>query len=470
MRHQLSEKSSRLQQSTVELESPKCGFPSRHTAVAVSTSSAAEPPTVQAAPPPTVAWHDLSSVPVTNESRLQLQTKLMVNTPGDKYEQEADRVADAVMRMPKANATGTLSRNCAKCEEEDGGLLRKEVTSAVTNSRDAAMRMAPPAVHDTLNSPGQPLDAATRSFFEPRFGHDFSRVRVHTDGKAAKSAAQINAVAYTVGSNIVFSTGAFSPSDPASRKLIAHELVHVLQQDGQSNATPLRVESLNSTAKPRAESASEGPSTHRPTSATHPQRTVQRKANQPGLEVWKERSDADEEAQRKEAFNLISNFRGVIVGEATRRRIAPDAVAGAILWEAIENPYHLPFLRLGPGKVHESAAKEVERSGHHPTPVDDADRDRQLHDPTGAILYIVSIMRRDADNYLAIASVDIIKDVGVLCTLYQGGDSEGRARKLAARRKTDPKAMPVPADDMSRWVLANIDTISGWVTPPPKPH
>jgi Domain of unknown function (DUF4157) len=92
------------------------------------------------------------------------------------------------------------------------------------------MGEAPPIVHDVLRSPGQPLDAATRAFMEPRFGHDFSGVRVHTDARAAESAQAVNALAYTVGQNIVFDTGLYSPNSYAGRNLVVHELAHAIQQ------------------------------------------------------------------------------------------------------------------------------------------------------------------------------------------------------------------------------------------------
>jgi hypothetical protein len=85
-------------------------------------------------------------------------------------------------------------------------------------------------VYEVLRSPGQPLDSSIRAFFEPRFGHDFSKVRVHTDTKAADSARVVNARAYTVGTDVVFADSTFSPHQPKGRELLAHELTHVLQQ------------------------------------------------------------------------------------------------------------------------------------------------------------------------------------------------------------------------------------------------
>ncbi len=89
----------------------------------------------------------------------------------------------------------------------------------------------PPIVHEVLRSPGQPLDEATRAFMEPRFGHDLSRVRVHTNAKAAESARAVNALAYTVGRDVVFGSGQFAPGTVAGQRLLAHELTHVVQQN-----------------------------------------------------------------------------------------------------------------------------------------------------------------------------------------------------------------------------------------------
>lgn len=95
----------------------------------------------------------------------------------------------------------------------------------------------PLAVGDVLRSSGQPLDQAVRASMEPRFGHDFSRVRVHTDSNAASSAAAVNASAYTVGQHIVFGGAGFNPHSAEGRRLLAHELTHVVQQDYRGFST-----------------------------------------------------------------------------------------------------------------------------------------------------------------------------------------------------------------------------------------
>lgn len=132
----------------------------------------------------------------------------------------------------------------------------------------------PASVHDVLRSPGQPLDAASRAFMEPRLGHDFSRVRVHTDSSAAESARDVNALAYTVGNNLVFGTGQFSPNTTSGKMLLAHELTHVVQQNtseslsqaGLGLGRPDRYE--GEAAQVAAAVAREGKtSTHEPTSS-----------------------------------------------------------------------------------------------------------------------------------------------------------------------------------------------------------
>ena len=165
-----------------------------------------------------------------------MQTKLTVNQPGDRFEQEADRVADQVMRMTAApTVQRTCSsgedenkpqRKCAECEEEEKetALHRKET--------NAGPQFAPPSVHDVLNSPGQPLDPATRAFMEPRFRYDFSQVRVHDDQRASASARDVRALAYTLGRHAVFGAGQYAPHSFAGRQLLAHELAHVVQQSG----------------------------------------------------------------------------------------------------------------------------------------------------------------------------------------------------------------------------------------------
>jgi hypothetical protein len=97
------------------------------------------------------------------------------------------------------------------------------------------------AVRNVLHSPGHPLNPETRAFMEPRFGHDFSQVRVHTDSQAAESARALGSRAYTVGPNVVFAEGMYAPSNDGGRQLLAHELVHVVQQESSHLQGELRI-------------------------------------------------------------------------------------------------------------------------------------------------------------------------------------------------------------------------------------
>jgi len=98
---------------------------------------------------------------------------------------------------------------------------------------------APQAIQGVLSSPGRPLDTASRAYFEPRFRHDFSHVRVHTDFGAARSASAIAAQAYTAGNHIVFAEGTYAPGSAANRRLMAHELAHVIQQERGGPVAPV---------------------------------------------------------------------------------------------------------------------------------------------------------------------------------------------------------------------------------------
>ena len=174
---------------------------------------------------------------------------LRVGKPDDALEQEAERAADRVMEpgrtmqgwsLSRMNIEPPVQRKCAcggsgECEECKGKEDALQRRAAGTEAPSPSLSKAPPIVHDVLRSPGQPLDRQTRTFMERRFAHDFSRVRVHTDAKAAKSAGAVNALAYTVGQHIAFASGRYAPATLQGRRLIAHELAHTIQQgDGVS--------------------------------------------------------------------------------------------------------------------------------------------------------------------------------------------------------------------------------------------
>ena len=162
--------------------------------------------------------------------RLPIQAKFKVGAVDDPLEHEADRVADQMMRMPAPEVATTptpqqVSRMGSEWQEEEK-LQKKEAVPAAP-----ALSEAPPSVHAALRSPGEPIDAATRAYFEPRFGRDFGSVRVHADVAAAQSARDVNAQAYTVGHTIAFDSGAICAGFcTRGADFLAHELTHALQQ------------------------------------------------------------------------------------------------------------------------------------------------------------------------------------------------------------------------------------------------
>ena len=202
----------------------------------------------------------------------RIQTKLRISQPGDFQEEEADRIAERVLREgdpggatgsepypmpgPRSTSSATIQRNCSGCEEsepcvdceEESRTTQSELHSAQTagiqrTSQEAggtpgrAPRITPEfeASMRSLEGRGQPLPDGVRSTLESSFGRDFRDVRIHRGPEANESSRAVGALAYTVGRNIVFAQGQFAPDTAPGRKLLAHELAHVLQQ----SSTPL---------------------------------------------------------------------------------------------------------------------------------------------------------------------------------------------------------------------------------------
>ncbi|CAH1385258.1 eCIS core domain-containing protein [Candidatus Nitrotoga sp. M5] len=226
-------------------------------------------------------FFDFGSIPVFPDSKtpvrlnsqsFPIQAKLKIGQPNDKYEQEADRVAEQVMRMPEpkvqqpsqadaryggkksgfsvSNAGGAVQRQQKKQEEfiqakplaqqispliqmqpdeaDDEKLIQAKSTGDVTPSVTPSISTG----IQSLQGGGRPLSKSERNFFEPRFGADFSGVRVHSDARAAGLARSVNARAFTHGNNVVFGSGEYSSGSLGGRGLLAHELTHVVQQGG----------------------------------------------------------------------------------------------------------------------------------------------------------------------------------------------------------------------------------------------
>jgi hypothetical protein len=143
-----------------------------------------------------------------------LQKKLAIGATADPLEREADRIADQVMAGPAQSPLSSAPAQIQRFTGQVGG----------------QMDTAPASVERVLASSGKPLEAGLRRDMELRFGHDFSKVRVHTDGPAHASASAIDAIAYTAGRHIVFADGHYAPDTPSGRHLLAHELTHTIQQ------------------------------------------------------------------------------------------------------------------------------------------------------------------------------------------------------------------------------------------------
>ena len=155
---------------------------------------------------------------------------LSLSQPGDAQELEADSMAERVMRMSgPASHAPAIQRQCKDCDSEE--VLPKVQRKAAAGAESEVSESVANDIR-ALEGKGSPLPAAERSYFEPRFGADFSQVRVHTDAHAARTASSINAKAFTTGKDIAFGSGHYAPGTQAGRQLLAHELTHVVQQGG----------------------------------------------------------------------------------------------------------------------------------------------------------------------------------------------------------------------------------------------
>jgi uncharacterized protein DUF4157 len=194
-----------------------------------------------------------NQLPLSNHAFLRaqrgaFQPKPIIEPPNDRFEQEADRVAKQVMWMSGYKAvkgpqiqdssdSSVIRRKCQcggatsgeeQCEDCQKAKLLRKIQNFGSNVPGESS--APPIVHDVLRSPGRPLDTKTCTIMESHFGRGFSEVRVHTGAAAQRSAESVNAAAYTVGRRIVFGAGQYAPGTQKGRRLLAHELAHVVQQ------------------------------------------------------------------------------------------------------------------------------------------------------------------------------------------------------------------------------------------------
>jgi peptidoglycan/xylan/chitin deacetylase (PgdA/CDA1 family) len=168
-----------------------------------------------------------------------------------------------------ASSGPILQRNC-DCGGSCGDCAKKESLQRSAAGSAHAPEHAPPIVHDVLRSSGQALDRGTRASMESRFGYDFSRVRVHTDANAARSAGAVGAEAYTVGQHIVFGSRGFSPATREGKSLLAHELAHTVQQRSAGGGSgPLPISTPNDAGEREAHHLAESAAASKPAGTPH---------------------------------------------------------------------------------------------------------------------------------------------------------------------------------------------------------
>ncbi len=176
-----------------------------------------------------------------------IQPKLTINQPNDVYEQEADAMADKVVQTGQSGKaahtiTGNkdifLQRKCKECEEEEKKAQRKP---ASTSPASASVHLtsglvANNSIVDSINSGqgrGHRMDSQTQLFMSEGFGVSFGNIQIHSDHHAASLSKELNARAFTVGNDIYFNAGEYSPSSTKGKHLLAHELTHTIQQNGK---------------------------------------------------------------------------------------------------------------------------------------------------------------------------------------------------------------------------------------------
>ena len=464
-----------------------------------------------------------------------MQTKLAIGEVGDKYEQEADAVAAEVVKKinaPGAPETpnegnnniqnpGVIQPKLQLKGEGQGGKASSEIESKINSAKGGGQSLTP----DLQAKMGEAM------------GADFSGVKVHTNTEADQLNRSLQAKAFATGQDVFFRQGAYAPQSQEGQELIAHELTHVVQQGGAGVQKKTQKVSRKEVATPKSEvlthlqslrvNRNHDTSIYRkeiekfkrensinddifPVKEEQANNTLvyqelensQQSMTPPiliaqghvtNLAPTDPRQDTYREQQRVEAINLITSHAQEIINAGVNYEVDPRAIAGAILWEALENPYddgvlepnYRPEnLRNGPGKVHVfnyrrpdqlSEAEKVEMAGlvpqifQLPRLAQVPERWERLQQPGYAIVYIAAIMSRHASDYQA-QGFYIRNNPGVLCTLYQGGNSEGRAANKARERESvvreggDPSSVqPQAADEMGPWVEDNLSYIQALI-------
>jgi hypothetical protein len=340
-----------------------------------------------------------------------LQAKLSISQPDDPYERQADRVANAIT----STAEPMLARKCAACEstgsscascatEPEETIQRKTQSSAST-----AGASTPASPVDSLDS-GEPLNPETRMLMEARFGADLSRVRVHTDNRAAESARSVHALAYTIGRDIVFGASQYAPQTSVGQKLLAHELTHFIQQ---SSATFQPVLQRACSTDPECAPAEEGdlPGSNVPGSVEHFQSSVEREEKETAKKKHTKtlREIRDELCSKKPpdpACTADGHASRATEFEKLFRPLAPDQFAladGVFIDKAIPKRYAAyvqdcrAFKPKLPGDqcifIPERLEKQAERYNSGEKKIDGKERQEWFSDALGTVTHELEHVR-----------------------------------------------------------------------------
>lgn len=285
----------------------------------------------EASPSPAAASSSGKQGPLRADGlAVPIQPKLSVNEPGDRYEQEADRVADAVMRMeePESGAQAgedappdRIQRMCPRCRrrarrgkalncEECEKELQRKADASGQKDETPVQQVAAAATRGS----GQSLPDRTQSFFKERIGADFSDVQIHTGGEADAAARSINARAYTLGSDVVMQSGEYRPHSREGKRLLAHELTHVLQQSGARRSASF---SATETRIQRQSDPSETPHAKAPGDES-------KKVEAASRQIGEARAAADADARARHAA-LTSLLRSDVELNRLLKKVGPEA-------------------------------------------------------------------------------------------------------------------------------------------------
>lgn len=255
---------------------------------------------------------------------------------------------EKIRARPFSSSAGTarspmLQRQCACGGKSSSGgecsECKKQKTLQRQTSGTAQNAVAPPIVNEVLRSPGQPLDAETRAYMEPRFGHDFSKVRIHADAQANESARSVNAQAYTVGRRIAFADGQYSPGTSEGRHILAHELAHVVQQRGTADRPPepVSIGSPESAAEREASAVASGIATGSGPVSTHESSLSATLCRIGGITIPTgiRALDATEEAILRPVFGGSLDYSAIHLSDAVGGGARPYTVATSQSFQVI---------------------------------------------------------------------------------------------------------------------------------------